>query len=91
MEPYKYKVTMKKYGSDDKVVKYELYYTDDVDDNPRREWCLIGYCRTKPKAISTAKRNSKTYHEVEIRGYDENYDIIFHEYYQNGKLHDKML
>lgn len=59
-----------------------------ADDNPTREWYNIATVKTYKAAERVAIRNSKKYFETEIRGYDENNDLILHQYYQKGKTID---
>jgi len=69
--------------------KFEICGTSEsADTNPRREWDWLGEAHTLRKAQAIAKRVSKMkmWHEVELQGFDEEGERVYHSYWQNGKL-----
>jgi hypothetical protein len=71
---------------------YRIYGTETCSDiDPRREWVFIKEVVKLKTAVGIAKKSSlKKWHEIEITGFDDDGELVYHSYYQKGKLEINM-
>lgn len=66
---------------------------ESLEENPDRTWEPLLTVKSLGKAERAARRFSglRKWHEVKIKGVNENNELICHSYWRNGKLETDML